>query len=180
MGLIPPDALGSRSSRFAAFVVDSLALFLVQRMGALMGAFVGAFVMTARHAPEAVVENAVRTGILLGWTFWGLAGWAINYVVLQGLTGSTLGKTLCGIKVLNVDGSPLGMPKSMARSMAYSLSSLPLYLGFAWILWDKRSQGLHDLICGTVVARKDWNVSGALAPVIPLPAPAADPDRRAA
>ncbi len=37
------------------------------------------------------------------------------------------------------------------RALGYILSFLPLLLGFLWIAWDKRKQGWHDKLAGTVV-----------------------------
>jgi len=35
----------------------------------------------------------------------------------------------------------------------YLISKLALYLGFIWIAFDRRKQGWHDKIAGTVVVR---------------------------
>jgi uncharacterized RDD family membrane protein YckC len=35
------------------------------------------------------------------------------------------------------------------------VSSLVFYLGFIWILVDKRRRGWHDLIAGTVMVQPD-------------------------
>ena len=41
-----------------------------------------------------------------------------------------------------------------ARLLAYWIDSIALYIGFAWILIDKRRRGWHDLIAGTVVIQR--------------------------
>ena len=46
-----------------------------------------------------------------------------------------------------------GVMQSVVRYFAYIVSFMPLYLGFIWIYFDKRKQGFHDKIAGTVVIK---------------------------
>ncbi|HAG92928.1 MAG: RDD family protein [Pseudomonadales bacterium] len=39
----------------------------------------------------------------------------------------------------------------VVRYLGYFVSILPLGLGLFWIAWDKRKQGFHDKLAGTVV-----------------------------
>jgi len=39
------------------------------------------------------------------------------------------------------------------RYLGYYVSTLPLLLGFIWVGIDKRKQGFHDKLAGTVVLR---------------------------
>jgi len=39
--------------------------------------------------------------------------------------------------------------------VGYFIAFLPVGLGFFWIIWDKRKQGWHDKIAGTVVVIHD-------------------------
>ncbi len=41
----------------------------------------------------------------------------------------------------------------MGRYLGYFASTIPLCLGFLWIAFDKRKQGWHDKLAGTVVIR---------------------------
>jgi len=43
----------------------------------------------------------------------------------------------------------------LLRYLGYYLSMLPLFLGFIWVGIDRRKQGFHDKIAGTVVIRQD-------------------------
>ena len=45
------------------------------------------------------------------------------------------------------------IPTEFVRYFAYIVSFMPLYLGFIWIYFDKRKQGFHDKIAGTVVIK---------------------------
>jgi len=61
------------------------------------------------------------------------------------------GKLAVGIKVVRGDGRRLAPGRSIGRGFAYYLSFLTLYIGFLMAAFTQRKQGLHDLICDTVV-----------------------------
>ncbi len=42
----------------------------------------------------------------------------------------------------------------MLRYLGYYISMLPLFLGIFWVGWDKRKQGWHDKIAGTLVIKE--------------------------
>ena len=57
-----------------------------------------------------------------------------------------------------VDASTFGPPstgKLIGRYFAYLVSIVPMFLGFLWIAFDKRKQGWHDKLAGTVVIRDE-------------------------
>lgn len=66
--------------------------------------------------------------------------------------GATPGKMLmhCGIVDIKTL-SPPSRAQTITRFLGYFVSSLPLYLGFFWIGWDKRKQGFHDKLAKTLV-----------------------------
>lgn len=69
--------------------------------------------------------------------------------------GATPGKMAISAKVVDaVTGEHPSTPRYIARYVGYLLSFLPLGLGFIWITFDKRKQGWHDKLSGTVVVRK--------------------------
>ncbi len=62
------------------------------------------------------------------------------------------------LKMIIVDARTGKAPSKgqlIGRYCAYYLSLLPLGLGFLWIAWDKRKQGWHDKLAGTVVIRPE-------------------------
>jgi len=99
-------------------------------------------------------------------------GWLGNYGVVDALLtklvplgllaalwstlGATPGKLLLGCRVVSAaDGSTITSRRALMRALCYLVSALPLYLGFLWIGWDRRKQGFHDKITGTVVVRHE-------------------------
>jgi uncharacterized RDD family membrane protein YckC len=79
-----------------------------------------------------------------------IAGIAI--VVFWRYCGATPGKLAVGLKVVDAEtGQPPSTGRLVVRVLSYFVSALPLYLGFLWIAVDRRKQGWHDKIAGTVV-----------------------------
>jgi uncharacterized RDD family membrane protein YckC len=50
-------------------------------------------------------------------------------------------------------GQAITTGKAIGRYLGYYVSALPLLLGFIWVGIDKRKQGFHDKLAGTVVIR---------------------------
>jgi uncharacterized RDD family membrane protein YckC len=66
--------------------------------------------------------------------------------------GATPGKLAVGIKVVDAEtGNAPSTGRLVVRLLCYLLSALPLSLGFFWVAVDRRKQGWHDKIAGTVV-----------------------------
>lgn len=145
---------GSKAARLGGYLIDGGLIYACQFAGSFFGGVLAAL-MTGSEAPPQVSEDAAANGILLGWIFWGCVTWFLNYGILQGMAGGSIGKLALGLKVVNLDGSPLGIWKSLGRSLCYMVSAMPFYVGFLSIIWSKTSQCWHDLICDTVVIRKD-------------------------
>lgn len=66
--------------------------------------------------------------------------------------GGTPGKMLFKMRIVDAKThQKIGFAKSFVRFFAYIASVVPFLLGFLWIHFDKRKQGFHDKIAGTVV-----------------------------
>lgn len=66
----------------------------------------------------------------------------------------TPGKMALRLKVVDANtGQAISTPKAIGRYFAYYVSALPLLLGFIWVGIDKKKQGFHDKLAGTVVVR---------------------------
>jgi len=69
---------------------------------------------------------------------------------------ATPGKLLLDCEIVDAKtGKPITLKQSILRYLAYSISILPLFLGFFWMLIDKRHQTWHDKIAGTIVIIHD-------------------------
>ncbi len=68
--------------------------------------------------------------------------------------GQSPGKIVVGIKIVRRDGKNLGFGLAILREwIGKFVSSLILYLGFIWILFDAKRQGWHDKLADTVVVK---------------------------
>lgn len=94
--------------------------------------------------------------------FYGPADLVINYIFPIVITiflwmklRGTPGKVMLGLQV--VDAKTLGtlsFKQSVIRYFGYFLIILPLGLGCILIAFDKRKQGWHDKLAGSLVIRK--------------------------
>jgi uncharacterized RDD family membrane protein YckC len=78
---------------------------------------------------------------------------AIGYYVYceGGERGQTIGKAALGIQVRSTSGGPLGYGRAFLRYVGRIVSTIPLFLGYFWMLWDSNKQTWHDKIAGSVV-----------------------------
>jgi hypothetical protein len=82
-------------------------------------------------------------------------GWGALYFTafLALWKGQTPGKRLVHVRVIRLDGRPLGWWFAFERFGGYAASLSTGLLGFLQILWDRNRQGLHDKAVETVVIR---------------------------
>lgn len=67
-------------------------------------------------------------------------------------SGQTVGKHLLNIRVIDFQtGGPLGYGKAALRWVGRIVSSIPCFLGYFWMLWDKEKQTWHDKLVSDVV-----------------------------
>ena len=81
-------------------------------------------------------------------------GFGVAIILFWRFRGATPGKMLIKAKIVKAED--LAQPSAgrlIGRFFAYFVSILPACLGFLWIAWDKRKQGWHDKLAGTVVIR---------------------------
>jgi uncharacterized RDD family membrane protein YckC len=73
------------------------------------------------------------------------------FTYFHGVTGQTVGKWICSIKVIDENGNLLGFKRAFIRYVGYLIVRLSLYIGFMWIIFDKKKQGWHDKIARSYV-----------------------------
>ncbi len=130
----PPAGFGIR---LAAFLIDNVIL-----TGALA-------VLLPILFDESIAAETQSDGAL----FFGSAVSFSYFTLLVGLWGATLGKRVLGVRIVRVDGSPVGIPRALARELATIFSVLILLGGYFMVAFRADKRALHDLIAGTVVVR---------------------------
>ncbi len=67
----------------------------------------------------------------------------------------TPGKMALRLRIVDAKtGRKLSLGQAVGRYFAYIVAAIPLFLGYIWVGIDKRKQGLHDKLAGTVVIRQ--------------------------
>jgi uncharacterized RDD family membrane protein YckC len=125
--------------RALALGVDLAIVLLVQKSFALMA--------TALLGPVVEPEGGQHPSV----AFFTLVFSAAYTTVLHAFAGQTIGKSLVGVRVVALDGTPLTAGAALLRYLSYYISAIPLGFGFlvAGLRRDKRA--LHDLITGSRV-----------------------------
>ena len=78
----------------------------------------------------------------------------IYHIIMEcGAKQGTYGKQLLQIRVCDMEGNRLTFTHSAGRNLAKIFSMLTLCIGYVYIFFNKRQQGLHDIIAGTLVIK---------------------------
>ncbi len=95
-----------------------------------------------------VGKVADELGLGFGWT-------GLYFTAFLALwRGQTPGKRVLGMRVVRLNGAPIGWWAAFERFGGYAASIFTGLLGFAQILWDRNRMALHDKISETVVVRE--------------------------
>jgi uncharacterized RDD family membrane protein YckC len=78
--------------------------------------------------------------------WWTLAVFAAESALLTAFTGFTVGKRVLGIRVVRLDGKPVGLGWALIRTILFMALIPP-------VVMDSDLRGLHDKAANTVVIR---------------------------
>ncbi|MGZ0039217.1 RDD family protein [Paenibacillus ottowii] len=146
-----PDKMASLSQtygasiffrRWAAWMIDSILIVF---------GYGGLVYFIAKKVAETEIPNMGMVVIFF------LIGSFCYYLLLEGLTGYTLGKFVLRIQVVNGEGMPPGMIKSLIRTLIHLVDTNPLLF---WglpagicVLVTPRKQRIGDMAANTYVVR---------------------------
>lgn len=143
--------------RVAASLVDG---FIVNLIFAILGILY--FWFFAKNNPS--LSNSAQT--VMGIFYFVI--WILYFPFMESRGGTTFGKKIVGIKVLNSNGEPVGFLRSLGRNLAKIISALILMIGFMMAGFTKKKQGLHDIIASCVVVKSKETSAGKIWAVIIL------------
>ena len=163
--------------RLVAYMIDGAILWIiffilmmVVGMAFFTGVMTGGAGQWIAGIPGLEQMGALGLGI---WLFSFLMHMAY-FTYFHGATGRTPGKMLLGLQVVSAEGLPISFGVAFLRSVGYIISGAVFCLGYIWIGFDKKKQGWHDKLAGTVVIIREPQGSAA-GIFIPDPATAAPP-----
>src|SRR5207245_615376 len=96
-------------------------------------------------------------GSSAGGALAGLLSLAITlgyFIMMEGQRGATVGKMALGLRVVNMDGTPITMNQSVIRNLLRIVDALFVYLVAAILIWNSPlKQRLGDRVAKTMVIR---------------------------
>ncbi len=123
--------------RFLAFILDSIWMFgiLYTVLYLIKG---NVFSLTSQYsATQFFFEYIMPVIITVGFWFF---------------KSATPGKMVLKLEVVDVNtGGKVPTGRLLIRYLGYYVGIIPLFLGFFWIIWDKKKQGWYDKMSGTAV-----------------------------
>lgn len=147
-GPAPGVRFAPHGPRLMAYIVDAVIVFV-----AIVALSIAFAILVAIAASS---DSAGGTGAAIGG---GLLYVALILLVSVAYfpyfwkrDGATPGMKMFRLRVVrDADGGPITTGQAILRVIGFWIDGLVFYLGYVWILIDKRRRGWHDLIAGTVV-----------------------------
>ena len=131
------------SLRCGAFLIDYIVLMDIAAISTLVARRFGGGARVAGNSTETF-------GLVLA-----LILALVNFCLLAGLWGRTIGKWATGLHIERSDGRPVGPGRIVLRHLVgYPLSFLTMGLGFLAAAINSRGRTLHDVLADTVVVRE--------------------------
>ena len=127
--------------RAAAFLIDWLIVIVIVVPVMVVGFGLREISLDpAAHSWDLLAFVAIAVAVIGFWRY----------------CGATPGKIALAVRIVDAKtGLPPSLARLVVRFFAYLISALPLYLGFLWVAVDRRKQGWHDKIAGTVVINSE-------------------------
>ena len=82
----------------------------------------------------------------------------LYFVLLEGMSGATIGKRLTGIRVRRKDGGKISYGTAALRHFGRIISTLIFMLGYLLAFIDSKRQALHDKVANTMVLNKGTGI----------------------
>ena len=123
-----PGSVAGWSRRFAALLIDWLICSLI--------ALAFFYHPTTGHAVSVLSQPRLWTPAVFG----------AEDFLLTALIGVTIGKRLLGMRVIRLDGRPVGLPRAFVRTLL-------LMLVVPAMMMDRDLRGLQDKAAKTIVVR---------------------------
>jgi uncharacterized RDD family membrane protein YckC len=135
--------------RFAAYFFDLVVVSLCTLFLLLV-----LFILMNYFSNNNVSISEVLNSVLIPFYLFSYLLKCFYFTYFHSYNGQTVGKLICGIRVVDKKGKNISIFKSLVRFFGYYLSLYCLGLGFLWVIVDKNKQGWHDKLAGSIVVLK--------------------------
>jgi len=140
----PGQALGyaGLATRIISFTIDAALITLVD----IIIGIGAALILSLLHIPHnlRVVLAAIGAAAYI-------LGSIAYFAIFWATTGQTPGARVMQIRVVTPDGARVKPRWALVRCVGVVVAALPLFAGFALILFDGRRRGFQDMLAHTVV-----------------------------
>lgn len=140
--------------RLLGFVIDSVLVSTLFGLGVSLTSTLWELFFSTSFDPSRNEGSPWLAGFGVWWFFY-------LWVSLS-VAGRTVGKGIVGLRVVAVDGSPLGPGRAALRVLAFPFSFI-LGLGFVPAVLGRNRRALHDLVAGSQEI-VDWGARDASLP----------------
>jgi len=128
--------------RVGASIIDTVLMLCITMP--LMFAYMGPAYLT----DLSLVKGQV--GFLVEWLLPAVA--VVSFWIAR---QATPGKMAIHARIVDAEsGRPPRTTQLIVRYVGYFVSTIPLFMGLIWVGLDRRKQGWHDKLAGTVVVRR--------------------------
>jgi uncharacterized RDD family membrane protein YckC len=135
-----PGHMAAVSAGHAGFWIRVLAQLIDGAVLALVGGILTELSFHPRVLDLADTGPSALLSLLYFGLFWSKMG-----------GGQTVGMRFMGLKIVGIDGQPIGLGTAVIRWFGLMVSLSVLFLGVIWIAFDPQKQGWHDKIASTYV-----------------------------
>lgn len=129
--------------RCGALLIDYILLMLILTFSIMIARLMGGGARMAGGTAEKI--GLIVTAVVA----------VLDFGVLAGIYGQTVGKWTTGLRIERTDGHLPGLGRVLLRNfIGYPISFFLFGLGFLLAAINPSGRALHDLIAGTVVVRR--------------------------
>lgn len=136
--------------RLGAQLIDALIVLFLTFIVSILIALVGITLQMFDQDRGEALQGFIVAGAVLSSLLYYVGFWATR--------GQTIGKSTLGMMIVDSAGAKPSWGRAILRYVGYIVSSLLFGLGFLWIAFDRKRQGLHDKLAGTYVVSVDDDI----------------------
>ncbi|WEN15753.1 RDD family protein [Rhodanobacter sp. AS-Z3] len=145
--------------RVAAYIIDAIILYIPQMLiekafgaGAAKATLQQAMTDGAGNMDAIMAANSHYYSVMWPAMVLTIVMAVLYFAICESSAWQgTVGKLALGIRVTDLDGKRISFARALGRYFAKMIDVIILGIGFLMVGWTQRKQGLHDMICSTLV-----------------------------